>query len=241
MTTNPNAFVTDDELIAAYPVFADDAWRVTVTSSADDTYTATVAGVDYSHGPTTGETTTEIRDGLLAAMAPTVQGLFESTADGVAALIMLSAVPNYSLNVLTDPASLIATVESGVAPADRQCALDLTKCLICPEKWGCNTWRAHLAATVHYLKMWGRSKGSAGATPGGQTTGMTQGPFSQSWATTQPKNGDDAWWSTTPEGQQFLAIRASLGTFARGMIMGAGCRRGVGLGRGGRAYRGYGR
>lgn len=225
MATNPSAFVTDDELIAAYPVFADDAWRVTVTSSADDTYTVTADGTGYSHGPTVGETITEIRDGLEVVMGPTIQGLFEVAPEGSNALFLLATIDNFSLNVLTSPDSLIATVEAGVSPADRQCALDLIKCLICASTWGCNTWRGHLAATVHYLKMWGQGKTSAGVTPSGQTTSMTQGPFSQSWAVTAPGNTSDAWWSATPEGQQFLAIRNSLGTFARGMVMGGRCLR----------------
>lgn len=223
--TDPSSFVTDADLIAAYPVFADDAWKVTVTSSADDTYVVTVAGVDYSHGPTSGETIVEIRDGLLVPMSPTLQGLFLATGEGTNAISIISEVPDFSLNVLTSPATLIATVESGFSPADRQCALDLTKCLICASTWGCNTWRGHLAATVHYLKLWGRSRESAGTGPTGQTTSMTQGPYSQSWGVTTPSNAGDAWWSLTPEGNQFLSIRRSLGTFARGMVMGAGCLR----------------
>lgn len=225
MTTNPRAFVTDDELIAAYPVFADDAWRVTVTSSADDTYTVTVADVAYPYGPTVGETVTQIRDGLQALMEPPIQGLFDVAPEGVSALLLVSEVEDFSLNVLTSPASLIATVEAGISPADRECALELTKCLICASTWGCNTWRGHLAATAHYLKSWGRDRSSSGVTPSGQTTSMTQGPFSQSWAVTAPTSMTDAWWASTPEGQQFLSIRNSLGTFARGMVMGMGCRR----------------
>lgn len=220
MSLNPSAFVTDDELIAAYPVFADDAWRVTVTSSADATYTVTVDGTGYPHGPTVGETITEIRDGLTAAMGPAIQGLFETAPEMANAILIVGTVDNFSLDVTTTPDSLIATVEAGVSPVDRQCALDLTKCLICASTWGCNTWRGHLAATVHYLKTWGKGRASAGITPSGQTTSMTQGPFSQSWAVTPPANSSDAWWASTPEGQQFLTIRSSLGTFARGMVMG---------------------
>lgn len=225
MATNPSSFVTDAELIAAYPVFADDAWKVVVTSSADDTYTITIDGVDYSFGPTVAETITGIRDGLIAAMDPTFQGLFESTAEGSSSILILSNVDNFSLNLLTSPDSLIATVEDGFSPADRQCALDLTKCMICASTWGCNTWRGHLAATVHYLRLWGRSRSSSGTGPTGQTTAMRQGPFSQSWGVTTPSNADDAWWASTPEGQQFLSIRRSLGSFAFGMTMGSGCHR----------------
>ena len=233
-TTNPSGFVTDADLIAAYPVFADDAWKVVVTSSADDTYVISVDDVPYSFGPSVGATITEIRDGLIAAMGPTIQGLFESVAEGTSAILIVSSVDNFSLNVLTSPDSLIATVEDGFSPADRECALALTRCLICASTWGCNTWRGHLASTVHYLKLWGKSRNAAGVGPTGQTTSMTQGPFSQSWGVTTPGNADDAWWSSTPEGQQFLSIRRSLGTFARGMVMGAGCFRG-----GGRRHGGY--
>lgn len=223
--TDPNSFVTDEELIAAYPVFADDKWKVTVTSSADALYKVIVDAVTYGHGPTVGETIEEIRDGLLVAMAPTVQGLFVATGEGTNAIQIVSNVPDFSLDVTTDPATLIATVLAGFSPADRQCALDLAKCLICPSTWGCNTWRGHLAATVHYLKLWSRSRNTQGTGQTGQTTSMTQGPYSQSWGVTTPGNTTDAWWSLTPEGQQYLTIRASLGTFARGMVMGMGCRR----------------
>lgn len=224
-TTDPSSFVTDADLLAAYPVFADDAWKVTVTSSADDTYTVTAGGTPFPHGPTVGESILNIRDGLLAAMAPTIQGLFETAADGTNAILMVSTVDNFPLDVSTDPATLFATVQSGVSPADRQCALDLTKCLICDTTWGCNTWRGHLSATVHYLKLWGRSRETSGTGPTGQTTSMGQGPYSQSWGVVMAANTSEAWWSMTPEGQQYLAIRNSLGTFARGMVMGMGCQR----------------
>ncbi len=224
-TTNPNAFVTDADLIAAYPVFADDAWKVVVTSSADATYTVNVGATPFVHGPTVGESIMNIRDGLLVAMGPTIQGLFETAADGTNALLMVATVDNFSLNVTTDPSTLFATVESGVSPVDRQCALDLMECVICQSTWGCNTWRGHLAATVHYLKLWERSRASSGQGLTGQTTSMGQGPYSQSWAVSNPTNASDGWWAMTPEGTQFLSMRNSLGSFAFGMTMGMGCRR----------------
>lgn len=224
-TPNPNDYVTDAELIAAYPVFADDKWSVTVTSSADALYKVIVDLVTYGHGPTVGETIEEIRDGLLTAMAPTIQGLFVATGEGTNVIQIVSNVPDYSLNVTTDPATLIAAVLAGIAPADRQCALDLMQCVVCPATWGCNTWRGHLAATVHYLKLWQRSRNSQGTGQTGQVTQHVQGPYSTTWGVTTPSSTTDAWWSTTPEGQQFLAMRASLGTFARGMVMGMGCQR----------------
>lgn len=212
------SFVTDDELIDAYPTFADDAWTITVTGSADDTYVVTVDGTPYSHGPTVGESITQIRDGLVAAMGPTIQGLFLVTAEGSNRMLLVSEVANYSLNVLTSPSSIIATAD--YTPADRQCALDIMECSFGAAIWGCKLWRGHLVATVHYLKTWGRGRRTATQGPTGQVTSHTQGPFSTSFSTITPGNMDDAFWSTTPEGMQYLALRNSLGSTAFGMRMG---------------------
>lgn len=222
--TDPSSFATDADLLLQYPVFADTQWQVIVRDDSDDTYTVTVAGVDYSF-VAVGETIESIRDGLLAALVAGV-GFFSSTPVNTNAIDLVSSVPGFSLAVETSPASLAAVVgPPGFTPELRTCYLELTKCYFDEEIWGCCLFQGHTAATAHMLKLWSSSKGTSGATPTGQTTSMTQGPYSQSWSTTSnTTTGSDGWWGLTPEGMSYIALRDSLGSVAFSPASGMDCR-----------------
>ena len=68
-----------------------------------------------------------------------------------------------------------------------------------------------MAAAAHFLRMWSQGQVTTGSGPSGPTASMTQGPFSQSWATASARNADEAWWMATPDGQKFLALRRQNG------------------------------
>lgn len=218
--TDPTAFATDADLIQLYPVFADTEWEVYVTDDADDTYTVTVAGVAYDF-VAVAETVTSIRDGLLAAMAAG-SGVFTVVGVDGNAIMISGIVPGFSLNVTVSPATLQA--QAAFTPAIRTCYLDLTECNFDEDTWDCFLWRGHILATVHWLKMWAQSKAVVTPGPSGQITSMTQGPFSIGFGfNTSGQSSSDTWWASTPEGQQYLALRDSLGSVAFGIQMGAAC------------------
>ncbi len=217
---DPTAFATDADLVQFYPVFADVEWEVYVTDDADDTYTVTVAGVGYDF-VAVAETIESIRDGLLAAMVAGA-GVFASVGVNTNAIMISGIVPGFSLNVTVDPVTLLAI--TAFSPEIRTCFLDLTECKFCADVWDCHLWMGHLYATVHSLKMWTQSKETATVGPSGQITSMTQGPFSIAFGqNNQGQSGSDSWWNSTPEGQQYLALRDSLGSVAFGIEMGASC------------------
>jgi hypothetical protein len=99
-------------------------------------------------------------------------------------------------------------------------ALEFAGCLVC--NWGCSTWAACAAAAVHWLKMWGQGQSTIGG-PSGAVASMTQGPFSVSFAQAQLSSGSDGWWSSTPEGAQFLFLRRQQGPRPIALQGGASC------------------
>lgn len=216
---DPNSFATDEQLLLLYPVFADDEWTVTVTGSADGTYSVTVLGVGYDF-VAVSNTIEEIRDGLVSSLS--ASGAFETTIEDDNRFLIVAEVSGTSLDVQVSPATLIATTQ--FPPSTRECFLTLSQCHFCVETWGCHLWRGHLAATAHMLKMWSESKDVASGTPTGMVTSMRQGPFSISWGqNTNGMDGSDSWWMGTPEGQQYIALRDSLGSVAFGIPMGGSC------------------
>lgn len=78
-------------------------WLVTVTSSADDTYTITVLGADFDF-VAVGETITAIRDGLLTAIG--IPTGWTATAVGTAQIQIDSTITGQRLLPATSPASL---------------------------------------------------------------------------------------------------------------------------------------
>ncbi len=218
-SSDPNEFATDADLVQLYPVFADSSWTVWVTDSADDTYTVTVLGTGYSY-VASGDTIAAIRDALIAPMTPSA-GLFTAAPNGTNAIGIAAVVPGTSLDVEVSPATLFATTQ--FSPTIRDCYLTLARCHFCADVWGCHLWRGHVLATAHMLKMWAQSKDAATHGPSGQITSMTQGPFSIGYGQSSTDSSSDSWWTSTPEGAQYLALRDSLGSVAFGITMGGTC------------------
>lgn len=88
-------------------------WSVTVTSSADDTYTLTILGIDYDF-VASSSTVTEIRDGLLAVIG-TPTGL-TAVAVSTDAIQVVSSIAGQQLVVMSVPASLVVvqTVKNAI-------------------------------------------------------------------------------------------------------------------------------
>lgn len=85
-------------------------WLVTVTDDADDTYTITVLGTPYDF-VASGDTTTDIRDGLLTAIG-TPTG-WTATAVGTAQIQIDSTVEGQRLFPATAPATMTLALVNG--------------------------------------------------------------------------------------------------------------------------------
>lgn len=91
-------------------------------------------------------------------------------------------------------------------------AIEAAECMFDVETWGCNLLMGSTHYVAHVLLMQ-----QAAATGGGSGSGpvakMSMGPVSVEYATTSASTGNGAYGSTVA-GQQYLALRDSLGSMA---------------------------
>ena len=205
MAHDPTICPTSEQLLELYPVFqvtpftaGFNAWTLDVVGVAAGPYLVNVDLQPSVFPAGGGESLTDIRDGLLTAIALTPHTTFIETPSGATALILTSLVEGRGLPVTTNlgPGELIHQ------------ALEFAGCIVCD--WGCNTFQGCLNAAVHWLKMWNQGQSTSGG-PAGQVVSMTQGPYSVTFAQAQLTSGSDGWWTGTPEGQQFLFLRKQQG------------------------------
>ncbi|MEE9472909.1 MAG: DUF4054 domain-containing protein, partial [Acidimicrobiia bacterium] len=221
MTHDPNICPTDDELLAAYPVFAAEpfatggnTWQMQVVAQSpagsSGLFLSNVDGVGYPYTADVADSIEVIRDGIQAIMDATLHIDWVVSPQATDLLNLTSAQIAIRLDVQSNlgPTGVELTLEETrpLTPAQPiHDALQAASCYVC-DTWGCSTWEACMAVAVHFLKTWNMSQ-DVDPGPSGQIASMGQGPFSISWATTAANNGDDAWWSSTPEGQKYLALR----------------------------------
>lgn len=220
MPHDPTICPTDAELLGLYPPFQTtpyasgfNAWTLDVVAVAAGPYLVNV-DLQPSVFPATGaESTTDIRDGLLTAIAATPHTNFIETASGGTALLLTSIVNGRGLAVSSNlgpggiEMTLIETTPLTAGDLIHQ-ALQFAGGLVCD--WGISTYQGCMSAAVHWLKMWGQGQTTTGG-PSGAIASMTQGPYSVSFSTPQMTSGSDGWWGGTPEGANFLFLRKQQG------------------------------
>lgn len=227
-TTCPTAA----QLLELYPVFQAtpftsgfQAWTLDVVGVAAGPYLVNVDLQPSVFPAGGGESLTDIRDGLLAAIAATPHTTFIETPSGGTVILLTSIVDGRGLVVTTNlgptGAEMTLVETTALTPGEIiHQALEFASCIVCD--WGCNTFQGCLNAAVHWLKMWNDGQ-STGGGPSGQVVSMTQGPYSVSFAQSQAASGSDGWWGGSPEGQQFLFLRKQQGPRPISLRSGQAC------------------
>lgn len=91
-------------------------------------------------------------------------------------------------------------------------AIDAARCMFDADAWGCNLLMGSTHYVAHTLIMQQATSTGTGA-GSGPVSGMSMGPVSIQYATTTSSTTNGAYGSTGA-GQQYLALRDSLGSFA---------------------------
>ena len=232
MAHDPTICPTAAQLLELYPVFQKvpytmgfNSWTLDVIGVAAGPYLVNVDLQPSVFAAGGGESLTDIRDGLLAAIALTPHTTFIETPSGATALLLTSIVNGRGLPVTTNfgPTGAELTLDETIALTPEEIihqALEFAGCIVCD--WGCNTFMGCLNAAVHWLKMWTQGQSTTGG-PAGQVVSMTQGPYSVSFAQAQLTSGADGWWTGTAEGQQFLFLRRQNGPRPISLRAGQSC------------------
>lgn len=93
-------------------------------------------------------------------------------------------------------------------------AIDAARCMFDADAWGCNLLMGSTHYVAHTLLMQqATSTGTGTGVGSGPVSKMSMGPVAIEYATTADSTSNGAFGSTVA-GQQYLALRAMLGSFA---------------------------